>query len=416
MNPLNLIVIGNGHYASGQTPLAGVSETDKDTGVFLPAAMQLRKEGLVGQIGLAARDGDKAAATRTRFSKLAEQFAWDDQLTVFPHIGEFKETAYADALRDMPKPCVALIAVPDSLHEEVMIECARQKVPFLVVKPALTNLESFYRVLREVDEHQVFGMVDYHKVFDQMNVLLMRDYRAGRYGRIYHAHSLMTQRRDMLTVYEYWLRRDKTMNVNHYLGSHYAHLVGFITGAEPFEVRATSQKGIAAQRFGEDVADLIEMQIGWRLSDGAEFISYHVSGWSDPPETESMTYQSLQFLSERGHVDSDQQDRGFRTVLDGVGSRTPNPYFFNLAPGVSGELDLSDQYGYRSVKAFVGAAGRVLDGEMRYDALDHVLPTLRDSERVTAVLSAADLSLAHGSEVIGIARRGAAYILQPPRV
>ncbi len=75
MNPLNLIVIGNGHYASGQTPLSGVSETDKDAGVFLPAAMQLRKEGLIGQIGLAARDGDKAAATRTRFSKLAEQFA-----------------------------------------------------------------------------------------------------------------------------------------------------------------------------------------------------------------------------------------------------------------------------------------------------------------------------------------------------
>ena len=141
------------------------------------------------------------------------------------------------------------------------------------------------------------------------------------------------------------------------------------------------------------------------------FVSYHVSGWSDPPETESMTYQELHLLCEHGHVDSDQRDRGFRKVLSGRGHVAPNPYFFNLRADESGRADLSTQYGYRSVRAFVLAAAQVLEGARAAQGFGDGLPTMRESEGITAILAAADVSLEARSRVVGILRTGDRYVL-----
>ena len=412
MDKINVLIIGSGHYATGVTVLSNVRQTDKDRGVLLPAVLALQSAGLVGEIGIAARDGQKLQSVATRLTEWKSRFGWNDSIRLYPRGSEIDGRAYLTALAEMPRPCVALIAVPDFLHREVMENCIEAVVPFLVVKPAVTQLSDLYYLLDRLKQKPVLAMVDYHKVFDEANILIREEYRAGEYGKIQHAMSFMTQRRDMLQIFRRWLQGNAPPNVNHYLGSHYIHMVGYITGAEPVDVRATAQTGVAAKLLGrEDVADVIETHVRWRDEQGTLFSSYHVSGWSDPHETESMTYQELHMVCENGHIDSDQRYRGFRKVISGSGYSAPNPYFFSLAKGPGGNVGLDGKYGYLSVKTFIENCRDVYNGATHLQGLDDVLPTLLESEKVTAVLEAADLSLATGCQVVKIVRRHGRYAL-----
>lgn len=361
---LNALIIGNGHYATGATTLQRA--TDKDGGVLLPTLLTMRDAGYIGEIGIAARDGDKLASTYPTAS-----------LRRWPRAG-VDETAYLDALTNMPRPFFAVIAVPDHMHETVMSDCALYGVPFLVVKPAVTNVSALDRVLDLVRHGGVIAAVDYHKTFDPANVHIRRHYRAGDYGSLQHAYSFMTQRRSMLDIYARW--SDTGLNVNHYLGSHYAHLVGWITGAHPTSVRATSQ-GTVARSMGIDTPDTVQMSVDW----DAGFTSYHVSGWADPHETESMTYQELHLLTDKGHVDSEQRYRGLRTVMAGQGYGAPNPHFYDTC-----QHPLS-QYGFDSIFEFARAVER---------SDTSGLCLLEDSRDVTTILHCADISLAMGGSVV----------------
>ena len=109
-------------------------------------------------------------------------------------------------------------------------------------------------------------------MFDDANILLHDDINSGAYGKIQHISSLMSQRRDMIKIYERWLRQNPLININHYLGSHYIHMTGYLTGAVPIDVRATQQFGFIQNTYHIDVADTIQTRVHWRASDGSTFI------------------------------------------------------------------------------------------------------------------------------------------------
>jgi len=244
-------------------------------------------------------------------------------------------------------------------------------------------------------------MVDYHKVYDEANLLILDDIEQGRYGKVHHVSSLMAQRRDMIEIYQRWLRYNPNTNINHYLGSHYIHLTCFLTGAVPIDVRATQQFGFIQKQYGLDVADTIQTQVQWRTPAGYVFASHHIAGWADPSQTESMTYQQMHLLTENGHVFSDQRYRGTRKVLTDSGLQAPNPYFFNFSRSLLGGWNLETKYGYQSVRSFVELT---VAGPAFYNELH--LPTLAESEYLTAILEAADLSLENNSDVVNIQRVG----------
>lgn len=404
--PLNLVLIGSGHYATGETALSGQTATDKDFGVFLPSALHLRKIGWVDKIALCGRDGDKFTAIRSKIEPWATDPGLDVSFDSFPSPGEVESDAYIKALDLMPRPCAALIAVPDETHVEVMLACARRNIPFLIVKPAVTRLNDFYNVLSALPK-DLLAMVDYHKVYDEANLLLRDDIAQHVYGRIHHVSSLMSQRRDMLKIYQRWLRQNPDANINHYLGSHYIHMTSFLTGAVPQDVRATQQFGFIQEHYGINVADTIQTQIRWQMPDGYVFVSYHIAGWADPSKTESMTFQQMHLLAENGHVFSDQRYRGTRKILERDGLNAPNPYFFNFSRNLLGGWNLKTKYGYQSVEAFVQL---VLNGQGAARELN--LPTFKESEVVTAILEAADLSLANDSCLIEIDRSDERFVLR----
>ena len=405
------MIVGAGHYSTGATVLSGKKATDKDIGVFLPSVLELRSKGIVGEVAIAARDGSKLENLSGQFRSMASWYGWDDHITFFPDYGEIDESAYIKAIEDMPHPCAVLIAVPDHVHMDVMSCCIENNIPFMVVKPAVVKLNDLYVLLSKLDDNPVLAMVDYHKIYDDANIMLKEEYQAGLYGNLQHFTSLMTQRRDMLEIFSKSLNSSSPPNINHYLGSHYIHMVGFITDAEPIDVRATSQTGVANKIIADnDVADLVETQIRWRDKNSNVFTSYHISGWNDPSETESMTYQEIHMVCEKGHVDTDQRYRGFRKVISGEGPSVPNLYFFNLNTGVGGN-NLATKYGFVSVKVFLEYCLETYLGKVSLDELDNKLPTLRESERVTAILEAADISLLNNSSVIKIVKKDDKYHL-----
>jgi len=409
MSKINVLIVGAGHYSTGETVLYGKKTTDKDFGVLLPSILALRSKGLVGTVAIAGRNGTKLSSLADRITQMSDQHGWDDQVEFYPGPGEIDDKAYVKAIQTLAPPCAVLIAVPDHIHMDVMSCCIENNAPFMVVKPAVTKTDDLYTLLDKLDNNPVLAMVDYHKVYDDANIMLKAEYQEGIYGKLQHFTSLMTQRRDMLEVFGASLNVIHPPNINHYLGSHYIHMVGFMTGAEPLDVRAISQAGVADKVFGYDgVADLIETQVRWRDENKNVFTSYHISGWSDPSETESMTYQEIHMLCENGHIDSDQRYRGIRKVISGQGYSAPNPYFFNLNKGPSGN-SLETKYGFLSVMTFIENCHEINSGKVKIDELDRSLPTLRESERVTAILEAADLSLTNESSVIKIKRKDNRY-------
>ena len=365
MCKLNILIIGSGHYSTGSTVISDSKTTDKDFGVLLPSVLELRSKGIVGEIAIVARDGVRLNKLTPKFYKMSEIYGWDDDIQLFPNKETVNNEAYIDAIKMMPKPCAALIAVPDSMHTSVMSCCIDNDMPFMVVKPAVTNLDDLYFLLDKLKKNAVLAMVDYHKVYDDANILIKNEYQNGLYGNIQHYSSLMTQRRDMIEIFGRSMNAKNTLNVNHYLGSHYMHTLGFMTNATPIDVRAIAQYGVVNKMLDGDanVADIVETQVRWAGENGDVFTSYHISGWNDPKETESMTYQEVHILCENGHIDSDQRDRGIRKVISGQGYNSPNPYFFDLNSGLIGN-GIDTKYGFISIKTFIDFCIQINNGNI----------------------------------------------------
>ena len=396
-NEINVLIIGNGHYSTGSNILEGKKETDKDCGVILPSVLELRRQGFINKIYLAARNGFKFQRLRKKLIFLNKTFGWNTNIILFPGDNEIKDDAYIDALKSLPKPRAVIIVTPDHLHKEMILKSIKFKYHFLVVKPAVTKLKDLEKIIEQQQKMGVLGLVDYHKVYDEANLILKEDYEKNKYGSIQHIFTKMTQRRDMLKIFSGWIGGEN--NVNHYLGSHYIHLVGFITKATPINVRATCQFGIAKKDYNIDTQDLIETQIVWKTKNGTEFTSYHIAGWADPSETAGMTYQEVCIIGTKGYVESDQRYRGFKTTLCQKGQNIINPYFFYLNKGLDGNPELEGKYGFKSIKTFIKSALAVENGhDINY--FEGILPTIKESINVTTILEAADRSLQNNSCIV----------------
>ena len=393
---INVLIIGNGHYSTGSTVLEGIKETDKDFGVILPSILELKKQGKIDNIFLAAKNGIKFIKLREKLELMGKKFNWDINVKLFPNDDKQNNYAYLDAIKLLPKPGAVIIATPDHLHKEMIINSIKYDHHFLVVKPVVTKLKDLEEILIKLQNTKILGLVDYHKVFDDANIILKNDIEQNKFGQIQHIFSKMTQRRDMLEIFG--KRLGKGTNVNHYLGSHYIHLVGFITKANPINVRATCQYGIAKKDYGIETPDLIETQIVWEKN-GKQFTSYHIAGWADPDDTSSMTYQEIHIIGTKGHIESDQKFRGFETTILNEGYETVNPYFFNLNLGLDGQVYLEGNYGFKSIKTFIESILKIENG-VNLELFKNFLPTIEESNKVTAILEAADVSLMNNSSIV----------------
>lgn len=401
VSKIDVLIIGSGHYSTGTTILSGKKQTDKDFGILLPSILQLQKDQLVNKIFLATRDGSKIPKLRKKVEIISNKLNLKTNIQFFPSDGSFDENSYKKALTKLPTLGAVLIATPDFTHKQIILDTIRANHHFMIVKPAVVKLRDLKDILKSMSKKRLLGLVDYHKVYDEANLILKDEYNSGKYGDIQHILTKQTQRRDMLEIFKNWAGKHKH-NINHYLGSHYIHLVGFITKATPLNVRATCQYGIAKSKYKINTPDLIETQVEWLSKNKTHFTSYHIAGWSDPSETANMTYQEVHIISTKGNIDSDQRYRGFESTLSEEGHRVINPYFFHLNNDLLGKFNLENKYGYKSIKTFIESSISIENGAP-VNYFEGSLPTIKDSLYVTAILEAADKSLKNNSSVVNLA-------------
>lgn len=396
-NPVDVVVLGAGHYVTGLTSASGAVSTDKDFGVILPSLIALRDAGWVRRIYVVGQSPEKASLISARLSSIRFPGHFDTSFEYF--VNDESWSGFQSAVAG-GENLAAIIALPDHLHLAAIEHCKKKAIPFLVVKPALTNLSDYYQATDGLPD-KLLARVDYHKVFDPANRFLVDKIRAGAIGKIAHVQSVMTQKAIMGQIYQRWLHLPEGPNVNHYLGSHYIHLTSMMSDASPVSVRAlTGAQEMTTSRSCE--LGFIACQVDWEGPD-QKFSSTHLSGWVDPDASPSMTRQEIRVYGLSGSIESNQAYRGTWMVSGKDGYEIPNPHFFSLAPEISGQVNLAQNYGYESVRSFIEAVV-----EKKNDFGGPV--SLWQSEKVAAILDAADKSLADSSRVVEVVQSRKGYV------
>lgn len=384
---MNVLIIGTGHYVTGFKENKEF-KSDKDCGVVLPSLFHLKNMGLINSITLAAGNSKKNESIKSHINKWSQGlFSKTFDFEIHPHSGEVDYDAYKKLI-DKNIYDAAFVCTPDQTHFNILMSLSRKNIPIFVVKPCVLTLSELYK-LNSASKNLIF--VDYHKIFDEANVKIFNSIKNNQIGKLLHIHSQQTQKKIMFDQYLPNIKDPPRTFINYYLGSHYIHLTSFLTGAQPISVRTTGQFGEARERSGIDICDLTQTHVTWKLGHDT-FSTYHVAGWCDPNHGPSMTYQNIEIIGTKGRISSDQRYRGYSENIDNTGLSEPNPYFFSLDLDYDNNFDPSSNYGYKSILKFLNIVNHGLK-PIKF-------PGLMDSECVTAILEAGELSFTNNSQVI----------------
>ena len=290
----------------------------------------------------------------------------------------------------------AVVSVPDHLHTQMTLPLLEQGVHCLVVKPLAPSLAEAQQLTDVAARRGVLGMVEFHKRWDESNLLARKAIANGTLGDLVCLQVEYSQKRDIpLRHFKAWAHQT---NIFQYLGVHYVDLVYFLTGMRPLRVAAAGTHGVLASQ-GVDTFDSVHAMVEWEQpgSTPRKMMSTFSISWVDPSNTTAMSDQRFVLVGSRGRLLADQKHRGLELVTDVNGAQAPNPYFSELLPGPDGELRAWG-YGIRSIQQFLHDVGEVRAGRTSPAALDATRPSFHQARVSTAVVEAANESLAqHGA-------------------
>jgi predicted dehydrogenase len=358
--------------------------------------MQAQRDGVIGDIHVAATSKDNIDTLRVKLAELNARMGTSVEIHGWPKSDVSDPTAYQKALAALPRPAAAIIVVPDHLHHEITTEVIQAGVHPLVVKPFTPTLGEAADLIHLAEEQDLYGAVEFHKRFDESNLLLRQAIRDGRLGDLRYITVEYSQRRMMRDVFGSWL---SLTNIFQYLGVHYVDLVYFLTGATPIRALALSQPS------GGQVndADSIQVVIEWQdVTSSERFVSTIATNWIDPNKTSAMSDQKITVVGTNGRYQVDQKNRGAQLVTETGGIEEVNPYFSQIYTAGDGEISVNG-YGPRCIIQFLKDVNSVLDGRIKKEDLVSQRPTFRDCLPSCAVVEAANQSLALRGEWVSVA-------------
>lgn len=382
----DVLVIGAGMYVGGRG--AG---TD---GTVLPTLMQAQAQGLIGDILVAATTRQSIETLEVKLAELNSRLGTRVKVKGYPTGPGQDSLAYRQALADLRHPACAIVVTPDHTHASITADVIRAGVHPLVVKPLTPTLSEAESLVQLAEEHNVYGAVEFHKRFDETNILLRQAIGDGRLGDLRYITVEYSQRRMMRRVFESWL--DRT-NIFQYLGVHYVDLIYFLTGAQPVRALATGQPYVPESGI-EPGADSIEVLIEWEVPRSKErIVSTIVTNWIDPDSTSAMSDQKITVVGTQGRYQIDQKHRGAQLVTQQNGVEDVNPYFSKIYIGPDGESGVHG-YGPRCINQFLVDVRDLAAGRTRMGDLSAQRPTFRDCLTSTAVIEAVNRSLSQYGE------------------
>ncbi|MFA5094758.1 MAG: Gfo/Idh/MocA family oxidoreductase, partial [Candidatus Omnitrophota bacterium] len=251
MKRLNVVVVGTGMYVCGRG-------TD-GFGTIMPAINEYGRSEGIGKVSIAGRSRSGAIAAKKKIAALNKAMGVNADIEYYPARGDDPKS-YIKAMKDMPKPACAIIAVPDDRHKEVASAAMRNGLHALVVKPLVPTVKEAKELVDLQRRNGLYGAVELHKRYDAANLKLKEAVLGGAIGDPLYFVVEFSQRKNIPEkIFRKWAART---NIFQYLGIHYVDMVYFVTGASPVRAMAVGQKRWLRLK-GVDTYDAIEAFIEW---------------------------------------------------------------------------------------------------------------------------------------------------------
>ena len=380
MKLLNIIVVGAGMYTCGRG-------TD-GYGTIMPAIFEWAKNKKVGDIYLAATAPKSIKKAKAKINGLSKAMKLKIKVSYFPNSAKADKKAYLRAMKEIARPGIAIVAVPDDLHGEVAGEAIKHGLHTLVVKPLTPTVKEAEKLIVLQKKAKVHCAVEFHKRFDLANIKLKNTIEDGALGDLLYFVAEFSQRKSIPSKsFAKWSSRT---NIFQYLGVHYVDIIRFATKAKPVRVSAVGEKNWLYAK-GINTYDSICGVIEWKTAKGKKFVSHILTNWIDPENTSATSDQKIKVVGTKGRFESDQKRRGIMIVTDKSGVVEPNPYF-SAAYRVNGDVSYRG-YGIESICRFLDDVIQIEENTTKINDLEGNRPTFKEAIASTAVIEAINKSL-----------------------
>jgi D-galacturonate reductase len=227
--PLDLLIIG-----------AGMIVHD----LLLPSAYHLQRLGPVKNISVCGTRPSSLKALKDN-ELIKEAFPGQD-FAAYPAPGSAttnSQALYKTVLTQMDPYQAVIIALPDQLHYQAVMDVLDCHQHILCVKPLVLTHKHGVEIGKKAKEKGLFVGIEYHKRFDRRSLVARKNYQSGDLGEFVIGEAKMIEPYYYrFSNFQNWFTTDCT-DPFVYVGCHYVDLVYFITGLKPIEVSVCGVKG-----------------------------------------------------------------------------------------------------------------------------------------------------------------------------
>jgi D-galacturonate reductase len=388
---IDVLVIGIGEYVTG---LSGDSaaKSDKSLGVIALSLFDMRNQGLIGEIKLAGRDGDRFDLINEHFSTNMKSFYpnLNTSFSSYPKVGQKDDKAYKKALKNMKKGSAVLIFTPDDTHYKIGKDCLEAGMHTLIAKPLVKTTKEHRKLQKIAKKNDLLLMLEVHKRFDPIYADARDNIKI--YGGFSYFNSYMSQPKSQLDTFSSWA--GISSDISYYLNSHHVDFLCWSLNniAKPISVIASASSGVASKKLNRDVEDTITLTVQWKnIKDGSIGTSIHTASWIAPP-ADVHSQQRFFYMGHNGEINIDQAHRGYTLSTDNNGFKSSNPLFMKYTPR-DGKFAGQDAYGYKSIAIFIKSTIELDKDISKLKEFNKTLPTIQNTLNVTKILEAGRISL-----------------------
>lgn len=213
--------------------------------LILPAVFQLQRSGWVGKVTVCGTRPASLLALKDN-PEIKEAFPGQD-FKAMPDPAAEKATQpglYKALLEELDPFQTVIVALPDQLHYQVVMDALEADQHVLCVKPLVLRFAEAARIERVARERGLMVAIEYHKRFDRRSLIARRRYRAGELGDFVMGEAKMIEPYYYrCSNFQNWFTTEFT-DPFVYVGCHYVDLVSFITGLRPVQVSSAGVEGI----------------------------------------------------------------------------------------------------------------------------------------------------------------------------
>jgi predicted dehydrogenase len=362
--------------------------------LILPSIYHLQRVGIVGNISICSLNTPPLKSLKEN-EEIKGAFPGQD-FTAYPDLKEASDKNFPDLYKEVlsgikPRQAV-VVAMPDHLHYQVVMDALKHNQHVLCVKPLVLKYDHAEEIKKTAFSKGLFVGIEYHKRFDRRSLLAKRHYVLGHFGEFVMGEAKMIEPYFYrFSNFQNWFTCDKT-DPFVYVGCHYVDLVFFITGLKPVEVSVSGVKGT----FPNGNEGYMWTHGRLRFENGA--ILSVTDGLGYPDEGAGSNEQCLTMFCEgkgrSGLIRHNDQFRGVtHSYLEGIGCAGShfnyiNPDFYRLVPW-EGAGYKPVGYGYDSIAATITTIHRMeketssLDSEASLQARQKMIEET-DNKRIIA--------------------------------